>query len=309
MTLLVIVVMCSTSGCAVLHKRTRDPVDPFEAYNRNMFEFNMAIDKVIYRPVAVTYTEVIPGPLRINVRNFFDNIGEIPTVVNDVLQGDIRYAFADSWRFLINSTIGVLGIFDVAKHIGLPSHENDFGLTLAKWGVHDSPYFVVPFLGPSTIRDSIAFPINYFFTVWPYIRPYYVSIGVHAFDLVRLRAQLLPADRLLKQSFDPYVFVRNAYLQRRREQIQKSVADQPGQSEDTFVEPLESEKQAERLAQAKTAKQTAAKQSSGSAQQTHATSPSNAQSKQKQREHAAAARAANASRGGNYARDSWINHQ
>ena len=191
--------------------------DTLETYNRNVYNFNEGFDKTILKPTAKVYKSIIPWPLRLGVQNFFSNISEIPTVINDVLQLNFRQAASDTWRFTINTTVGIGGTFDVAKKIGLPHHRQDFGLTLAKWGWKDSSYFVIPFLGPSTIRDTVAFPVNYFFfTPWPHVKPDSTRDALLATDIVSIRARYLDFENARERAaFDPYVFQRDAYLQRR----------------------------------------------------------------------------------------------
>ena len=210
--------------------------DPYEGYNRKVFALKMGIDKVIYRPAAKVYDTVLPTPVHRGVSNVFSNIRDITAVANDILQANPRLTLSDAWRVLVNSTLGVLGLFDVASHIGLPKHQQDFGLTLAKWGVRKTPYMVVPFFGPSTLRDSIGFIVDYqLLSPWPHVRPLKVRYLLYAVDLIDQRAALLPTDKLVKQAFDPYIFVRNAYLQRRSKQINEIVHGQHVET-DTYVD-------------------------------------------------------------------------
>lgn len=221
------------SGCA-RDKNPTNPLDPYEHFNRRTFAFNEQIDKIIYKPVAKVYDTVFPWPVKKGVSNFFNNLGEITNFANDLLQLDGRESAVDFSRFAINTTIGIGGLFDVAVKMGLERNYEDLGLTFAKWGAKKSPYFVIPFLGPSTIRDAIAFPINYFcLTPWEYIQPPELSWGLQGLKLVDMRAKLLPGDKVIKESFDPYVFVRDAYLQRRDTLMDENNSNATG--EDTFV--------------------------------------------------------------------------
>lgn len=211
------------NGCAS-NKPYHDPQDPYERYNRAVFKFNIAVDKKVYRPVARAYIKVVPAPINRRVTNFFSNIGDITHVGNDVLQGNLGLALSDTWRVIFNTTLGVGGLFDVATHLGLPKHTQDFGLTLAKWGYRNSAYFLVPFLGPGTVRDQFSSLIDYqYISVYPYIDPTTTRYGLYTLYLVDQRAALLPADNLIDSAFDPYVFVRNAYLQRRDYQIEQTI--------------------------------------------------------------------------------------
>lgn len=205
---------CLNMGCSSTHPHNTQ--DPLETYNRTAHGFNTAIDKVIIRPIAQTYTFVIPRPIDQGVGNFFSNFNQVTTIANDILQADARYTIRDTWRFAINSTIGLLGIFDVASRMGLEKHTEDFGLTLAKWGIKDSPYFVLPFLGPSTLRDAFSLPIDYYaLSPWPYVKSSGTRYGMYGLQTIHQRRILLGTDRVIKEAFDPYVFVRSAYLQRR----------------------------------------------------------------------------------------------
>jgi phospholipid-binding lipoprotein MlaA len=198
-----------------------DPHDPLEPINRQIFKFDMAMDKAVLRPLAVVYDKVIPAPIDRSITNFLNNIDDITTTANDLLQANIPLALADASRFTINTTIGILGLFDPATRIGLVRHRQDFGLTLARWGYTDSMYFVIPFFGPSTIRDTIGMPVDYYgLSIYPYINNLYARYGLLGVYYVNHRAAWLSADKLIDDAFDPYVFVRSAYLQRRQHQIE-----------------------------------------------------------------------------------------
>jgi len=198
------------------------PNDPLEHYNRNAFKFNEKVDTVVYKPVSRAYNK-LPSPARKGVSNFFSNLAEVPTTVNFVLQLDFPRAFLSGWRFIINSTAGIGGLFDPATKIGLQHYYTDLGITFARWGFRDAPYFVIPFLGPSTFRDAVAWPLNiYYLSAWPYIKPPSLSIGLFVLDLVNFRASLLASENVAQQaSLDPYVFMRDAYLQKRQSLMPK----------------------------------------------------------------------------------------
>lgn len=213
-------------------KNPSDPIDPYETFNRRTYEFNRSIDRVIIRPVAKAYDVILPNPIKKGVDNVFNNVGEVPNLANDILQLDFHESVTDVSRFAINSTIGIAGIFDVATKLGLERNYEDLGLTFAKWGAKKSPYVVLPILGPSTVRDALALPINLFFIPWTYLKPVEVAYGVYALRLVDIRARLLPGDKLVKESFDPYIFIRNAYLQRRDYLMDMN----SGKAKDTYVE-------------------------------------------------------------------------
>ena len=206
-----------TVGCA---KNPTSPDDPLENYNRPMFAFNMCVDHLVLRPVAKTYNFFTPQFVQQGVTNVWENVNEINTFTNDILQANFRYVPLDFWRFVINSTIGLGGLFDVATKAGLSPHVESFGLTLAKWrGGKPSSYFVIPFFGPSTITNAIGFAFDYYTTPWPYIQNQTINYVYHGIKFVNIRSQLLPADKMVDTAFDPYVFVRSAYLQRNLQDI------------------------------------------------------------------------------------------
>ena len=199
-----------------------NPNDPYERVNRNTYKFNQFFDSLLLKPAAQVYKAVIPAPIRTAINNGYDNVNMIPTTANDVLQGDLKHAVKDFWRLFINSTLGVGGLLDVAANrCGLPPRSNDLGLTFAKWGDINSPYIVIPFLGPSTIRDGMAQMFEYaVLTPYPLIptnATIYVVLGVRYVDL---RSQLLETDRLMQEALDRYAFMRDAYLQHRNYRIQ-----------------------------------------------------------------------------------------
>ncbi|NQY44165.1 MAG: VacJ family lipoprotein [Legionellales bacterium] len=202
------------SGCAT-HK---DNVDPYEGYNRAMFKFNKAIDKALIKPVAITYDTIFPYPVKKGISNVFDNLFLTSSIVNDLLQWEISWFASDTWRFLLNSTIGIAGLFDVATHIGFPKHQQDFGKTLAKWGDPNSPYFIIPIFGPSTVRDATGMIFDYsIFSVLPRIRPIEFRNSLYLLELIDFRTRLLETDDLRDvASIDEYLFTRDAYLQFRK---------------------------------------------------------------------------------------------
>ncbi|HLB56662.1 MAG TPA: VacJ family lipoprotein [Coxiellaceae bacterium] len=211
------------SGCA---RHPTDPTnDPFEGYNRVMFGFNQDVDHLVFRPAATAYSKITPPQLQAGVTNFFDNINEIITFPNDFLQGNFRYMAVDFWRFVINTTVGVGGLFDVATRLGIQPHAESFGLTLAKWrGGQSAPYFIIPLLGPATIQSGIGIAADYYTTPWPYLHNQTINYIANGVQLINIRAQLLPADQMVANAFDPYIFVRDAYLQREKEKIARNEA-------------------------------------------------------------------------------------
>lgn len=192
--------------------------DPLKPMNRVMYLMNDVMDRVVLKPTAKTYVNVVPGPVRDGVHNVFLNLEQPIVIVNDALQGKFGQAGADTGRFLANTTFGVLGFFDVATPMGLEQHNEDFGQTLAVWGVPSGPYLVLPLLGPSTFRGAGG----------SYVDGAYNPLGIYTVDDVRTRnaatllfgvdtrSQLLGFDKQIQSAFDPYVFIRDAYLQHRQ---------------------------------------------------------------------------------------------
>ncbi len=196
--------------------KSSNPDDPYEVFNRKIYRFNSAFDKAILKPPAILYATIVPAKVRAGVNNVYNNVNMLPTVANDLLQADSNAAIKDTWRFIINSTIGIGGIFDPATSFQLPPHSNDLGVTFAKWGDKKSPYLVVPFLGPSTFRDGMGMMFDcILFTPYPYVRPDALLYGVLGLRYIDLRSQMLSTERLMADAIDEYSFMRDAYLQHR----------------------------------------------------------------------------------------------
>ena len=198
--------------------------DPYENFNRSIFSFNDTLDTYVLVPVSKVYNKVMPKPLNRGIYNAFSNLNNFPTISNDLLQGNFYQATSDSWRFFINSTAGAAGLFDVARNMGLDPNTEDFGLTLARWGYTDSSYLVLPFLGPSTIRDTAGLPVDYFlFSPYNYVQDSRTRYTLYALNIVSKRAQLLQYQNLYNQiALDRYAFIRNAYLQQRTNAIERN---------------------------------------------------------------------------------------
>ncbi len=202
------------SGCATTSS-VPGAKDPFENINRSIHKFNIESDRVFLKPIAKGYANAFPQPIRNGVKNFFSNLWEPMTVVNDLLQGKFGQAASDSFRFLVNSTAGILGIFDVATHLYLPKHREDFGQTLGVWGIPSGPYLVLPFLGPSNVRDTTGLIPQYLYadTLGILDTPeVYYAAGIR---LVDARSRLLGLDELLAIQPDEYLFLRETYRQQR----------------------------------------------------------------------------------------------
>ena len=184
--------------------------DPFENLNRKTFEFNEKMDEKIAKPIAQTYSQ-LPPKIKKGVSNFFDNLEEVDTFVNQLLQGKPKESINDLTRFLINTTIGLGGFIDVASKMGLERHEEDFGQTLAVWGVGQGPYIMLPILGPSTLRDTLSRPVSSFLSVTFHMTETDVNIALKGMDAIETREKLLDVEALL--SGDKYAFVKDAYIQ------------------------------------------------------------------------------------------------
>ena len=202
------------SGCATV--QSPDPRDPWESYNRAMFEFNDAVDRGVFKPVAKGYRFVTPDAVDRSVTNFFSNLDDVPTAMNNALQGKFTQSMQDVSRFVYNSTFGIAGLFDVASHMGLPKHEEDFGQTLGVWGVQPGPYFMMPFLGPSTVRDTGGRFVDFWAKPSRQIEDETTRWSMYALELTDRRASLLDVEEIVTEvAFDRYVAFRNAYLERR----------------------------------------------------------------------------------------------
>ena len=219
--------------------------DPYQTYNRHAFALNQAVDKAIYRPVATVYKDVLPNYVQNRVSAFFAKLGTVPIIANDFLEAKVYEGSCNMWRLFFNSTIGVAGLYDVAAEMGLPATTADFGITLTQWGYQNTNYLVIPFLGPSTVRDAVGMGVDqHFMSVYPYISEPAVRNSMMVVNFVQLRAQLLEFQALADQAaVDPYVFQRNAYLQRRNFVLTQNVANyQPNQTgnaihgQDTYVD-------------------------------------------------------------------------
>lgn len=209
--------LAGAAGCGTLGS---DPRDPFETFNRHMYTFNEGLDQDLLKPVATAYKEVIPGPVRTWVRNFFSNLGDLWIGANNLLQGKPGDTVIDWARFAFNTTFGLLGINDVATEMGLEKHDEDFGQTLGRWGMEDGNYHVWPIFGSRTSRDTLGSAVDWFGDPVTYVNKGVIRYSARGVRLVSNRADLLDASRILEEAaLDKYVFQRDAYLQRRRSLI------------------------------------------------------------------------------------------
>ncbi len=226
---------CLLSGCAsTWHPKT--PEDPYESYNRAIFAFNLKVDRYVYRPLAKSYDFITPNFAQDRVRNFFSNVAQVPIIANDLMQFNMPWMFSDVGRLLVNSTLGLGGLFDPATPIGMKKHSQDFGLTMAVWGVRESPYLLLPLLPPTTARDFLSFPVDgYALSIWTYMNPDWIRYAARGTDFIQMRAKLLSSDKAVDQAFDPYLFVRDYYLQNRKAKIQRVL--HPNENEGVPLQP------------------------------------------------------------------------
>jgi phospholipid-binding lipoprotein MlaA len=211
------IILFTTTSSMAAASTSSEEEDSYEGFNRVVFNFNDRVDIVILKPIATFYNLIIPKPLNQGIHNFFNNLGNFPTLANDILQANFYQAASDFWRLGINSTVGLGGFFDVAARLQLQPYTNDFGLTLARWGYKNSNYLVLPFFGPSSIRDGIGIPVDYFaFSVYPYVYPDSARYGLYGLGIIDRRARLLQFQPVMEEAaIDKYIFVRNAYRQHR----------------------------------------------------------------------------------------------
>ncbi|MGQ3685553.1 MAG: MlaA family lipoprotein [Candidatus Loosdrechtia sp.] len=205
-------------GCASTPRdpEGRDPYDPFEPLNRKVFAFNMAVDRAVLRPVARGYDAAVPRPVKSGVANFFDNLATPLWMLNHLLQGNLAEAGRQGGRFLLNSTGGVLGVFDVAGRGGIDRQRASFDQTLGKWGVPSGPYLMVPFIGPNTPRSGLGWYARYHTDIiWNYLDDHRsLRDKLIVLEIVDTRRRLLPLDGMIERAPDSYIFVREAYRQR-----------------------------------------------------------------------------------------------
>lgn len=239
--LLLIAVAALLTGCATAANR-----DPLESMNRGIYKFNDVTDRALFKPVATAYKNVAPTPVRKGFNNFFNNLYSVTSVLNNLLQLKFANAFSEAGRFVINSTFGLAGFIDVAGMDNIPVHKEDFGQTLGHWGVGNGAYLVLPFLGPSTVRDTTGLVFD---TVTTDPITYTHNIGeirlhnqLRAGQFLDRRTELLDAkDFIDNAALDPYAFMRDAYLQRRANQVADGVAENIAPADDGF-EPADEDK-------------------------------------------------------------------
>jgi phospholipid-binding lipoprotein MlaA len=211
-----IILALSVGACVTLPPNApRSPQDPWESWNRGVYRVNDKLDRAIAKPVARAYVRTVPSPIRTGVHNFLTNLTTTKVMVNDALQGKFLAAANDLGRFVLNSTVGLAGLLDPATSAGLARNENDFGQTLGHWHVPPGPFLELPVLGPSDLRDAPAKVVDAYTVPTQYINNDYVKYGLWLPYLVDTRAGLLPLDETLKNAYDPYAVIRDAFIQRR----------------------------------------------------------------------------------------------
>jgi phospholipid-binding lipoprotein MlaA len=206
------------TGCA--SSEARDPRDPIEPFNRTMYKFNDTLDRALIKPLAKGYRAIMPAPVDKGITNFFSNLDDVGSAINNLLQFKLTRAASDTGRVLVNSTVGILGFFDVASNMNLEKYGEDFGQTLGAWGVGPGPYIVLPVLGPSGGRDAVGLVVDWYTDPVTYVDPERAKYGLIALRGIDKRADLLGASRVLEEAaLDEYEFVRDAYLQKRRNEV------------------------------------------------------------------------------------------
>lgn len=194
----------------------RNP-DPWEGVNRAVFRFNDRVDRYALKPLAKGYRKVTPRPVRTGIANFFLNLRAPIVMLNDLLQGKVRAAGSDTARFVLNTTVGLAGFLDVSSRLGLPRHDEDFGQTLGVWGVGPGPYLVLPFLGPSSVRDGLGYGMDVASHPRTWLLEPEVNVAITAADAVNVRASLLDVEEIVQG--DRYLFIRDLYLQHREYEV------------------------------------------------------------------------------------------
>lgn len=221
------VILCFWLGaCATPMAERSDPRDPYENLNRKVFTVNQVFDQILLKPVAKGYSNYVPDFIQTTVGNFFGNLADVWTAVNNFLQGKPREGMQDTGRVAVNTVFGVAGLADVATKLGIPKHQEDFGQTLGVWGVKPGPYVMLPLFGPSTLRDTVAKPLDLYVDPVNLASSADVEFSLRAMRLVDDRARLLPTtDMIEKVALDPYQFVRDAHFQQRDAKVRDTQSD------------------------------------------------------------------------------------
>jgi len=224
------------SACASVPKDQRTESDPWEPLNRTVYSVNKGVDKVTFKPLAKGYQKVIPRPVRTGVTNFMKNLVTPRSAVNNFLQGKPRHGFTELVRFVFNSTVGLGGLIDVATAAKVEAHREDFGQTLAVWGVPSGPYVMLPFLGPATLRDAVAWPVEIMSSLLYHYDNSSVRDKLYILRSIELRERLFAVERLLDDSEDPYITLRESFLQNREFAIHDGNPPEDDEFFDEFFE-------------------------------------------------------------------------
>ncbi|MGX5174478.1 MlaA family lipoprotein [Aliikangiella sp. IMCC44653] len=214
--ILSLVAIIGLSGCA---SQSSHQQDPWEGWNRGVYQFNKVVDDNIARPATVGYKAITPDFIEAGVTNVFANLADIPTMFNNLLQGKLGDSISDLGRVVVNTTVGIGGLWDPASEMGLLKHDEDFGQTLGKWGVPSGPYVMLPFMGPSTLRDTFAYPVNSQMDIMGVVDHVPTRNQLKLLELLDRRSSLMKFEDQLKDAMDEYAFVRDVYLQNRRYKV------------------------------------------------------------------------------------------
>jgi phospholipid-binding lipoprotein MlaA len=229
-------VLVLVTGLPTLVNAASDPIEPL---NRGIYSFNDFADRWVLRPTAKAYDKVVPRILKTGVSNVFDNLGTPAIAVNQLLQGKPLRSLSDTGRFLVNTTLGVGGLIDVATHAGFAKHDEDFGQTLGVWGADSGSFLMLPFLGPSSVRDTFGFAVDGLMNPIRFVKPTESRVAVTALYVIDLRVALLGVDQLV--SGDEYLFLRDAYLQSRAFSVSDGVTDEDPFADDGFDDDFDIE--------------------------------------------------------------------
>ena len=231
---ILLILLLVTTGCATTNSVSDDfnPDDPYEKSNRKVFEFNNKIDKLFLRPVTDFYDKATPEFAQTSITNFFANLDDIRISINNLLQGNVVESMSDITRFFINSIFGLGGFFDVASEMGLEKHSEDFGQTLGKWGAKPGPYLMLPFLGPSTTRDAFTFVGDTALAPALSLDDNAARLGLISLDLINTYSAFTGIADI--ESKDQYAFLRDAYLERRKYEINDGLSEEDLSQDEDF---------------------------------------------------------------------------
>ncbi|MCW8944101.1 MAG: VacJ family lipoprotein [Sedimenticola sp.] len=218
-SILLTLLVVALTGCASTGDY-QDPRDPAEGFNRAMYSFNEGLDDVLLKPISKGYKAITPAPVDTGISNFFGNLADVGSAINNLLQFKLERAASDVGRVLVNSTIGLLGFIDVASNMNMQKYGEDFGQTMGAWGMDPGPYIVLPFFGPSSGRDTVGLVVDWYTDPVRYVKPNHWRNSLIGLRVIDTRADLLSASRVLEEAaLDPYEFQRDAYLQKRRNDV------------------------------------------------------------------------------------------